>query len=99
MPKLLIWVLRVALLLLTPVFVICTGLARWMMRLDAWTAHQLAARPAKIVAKPQLVHRDTPKNRTVSGTGGAEDQRQSPTLRAAGPSFAASCARTPPGQG
>jgi len=43
MPKLLVWIVRLALLLLTPLFFFCTGVARAMIRLDAWAANQLAA--------------------------------------------------------
>ena len=43
MPKLLVWTLRLALLLLTPLFLFCAGVARSMMWLDAWAADQLTA--------------------------------------------------------
>ncbi|HVP50843.1 MAG TPA: hypothetical protein VMT05_01940 [Terriglobales bacterium] len=43
MPKLLVWTVRLALLLLTPLFFCCTGVARAMIWLDAWAANQLAA--------------------------------------------------------
>jgi len=70
MPKLLVWVLRVALLLMTPVFVFCAGVARSMMWLDAWAADQLAAEPAMAVSKPQLVRRDTSKEWARARRGG-----------------------------
>jgi hypothetical protein len=43
MPKLLVWIVRLALLLLTPLFFFCSGVTRAMMWLDAWAATQLAA--------------------------------------------------------
>ncbi len=43
MPKLLVWIVRLALLLLTPLFFLCSGVARAMIWLDAWAANQLAA--------------------------------------------------------
>ena len=38
MPKLLVWTLRLVLLLLTPLFLFCYGVARSMLWLDAWAA-------------------------------------------------------------
>ena len=58
MAKLLLWALRVALLLLTPIFVLCAAVARTMMELDAWTMKQLAAVPAMAPGRPQLVRRE-----------------------------------------
>lgn len=58
MAKLLALALRVALLLLTPLFLLCAGVARTMMQLDAWAADQLAPKPA-VTSKLQLVRRDT----------------------------------------
>ncbi len=43
MPKLLVWIVRLALLLLTPLFFLCSGVARVMIQLDTWAADQLAA--------------------------------------------------------
>jgi len=43
MPKLLAWIVRLALLLLTPLFLFCSGVARSMMWLDAWAVDQLRA--------------------------------------------------------
>jgi len=59
MAKLLVWALRVALLLLTPLFLLCAGVARTMMQLDAWAAEQLAPKPAVASSNIQLVRRDT----------------------------------------
>ncbi|HYN15825.1 MAG TPA: hypothetical protein VES66_08565 [Terriglobales bacterium] len=42
-PKLVVWALRLALLLMTPLFLLCVGVARSMMWLDAWAADQLTA--------------------------------------------------------
>jgi hypothetical protein len=59
MAKLLAWALRVAILLLTPLFLLCAGVARMMMQLDAWTVDQLATEPAIASGKPQLLQRET----------------------------------------
>jgi hypothetical protein len=59
MPKLFVWALRLTLLLLTPVFLFCAGMALMMMRLDAWAAEQLGVKPAMPSGKPQLVRRET----------------------------------------
>ncbi len=45
MPKLLVWIVRLALLLLAPLFLLCAGVVREMKRLDAWAADQLAVEP------------------------------------------------------
>lgn len=58
MSKLLVWVLRVALLLMTPLFLFCAGVARSMMWLDAWAADRLAAEPAMAARRAQLVRRE-----------------------------------------
>jgi hypothetical protein len=42
MRKLLVWTLRLVLLLLTPLLLFCTGVARSILWLDAWAAEQLA---------------------------------------------------------
>lgn len=59
MAKLLAWALRVALLLLTPLFLLCAGVARTMMQLDAWAVDQLEPEPAMASGRPQLVRRET----------------------------------------
>ena len=43
MPKPLVWIVRLVLLLLTPLFFFCSGVARAMIWLDDWAANQLAA--------------------------------------------------------
>jgi len=70
MPKLLVWTLRVALLLLTPIFLFCAGMARTMMWLDAWAADQLAVEPAIASDKPQLVRREAFKEWARTERGG-----------------------------
>ncbi|MGC2324250.1 MAG: hypothetical protein WA463_16575 [Terriglobales bacterium] len=70
MAKLLAWALRVALLLLTPLFLLCAGVARMMMQLDAWTVDQLAAEPAMAPGKPQLLRPETVRELTGTERGG-----------------------------
>ena len=70
MPKLLLWTLRLALLLLTPLFLLCAGIARSMMRLDAWAADQLAVEPAVADGKRKLPPRETFERWTSTERGG-----------------------------
>lgn len=58
MPKPLIWTLRLALLLLTPLFLVCAGVARWMMWLDAWAVDQLAGERATPASRLEIVRRE-----------------------------------------
>jgi hypothetical protein len=57
-PKLVVWALRLGLLLMTPLFLFCIGVARAMMWLDAWAADQLAVEPAVAGSQPNLVPRE-----------------------------------------
>ena len=67
MSKPLVHLLRVLLLILTPVFLFCAGVARWMMWLDAWALSQLATEPPLPGGKLHLVRRDPPKELTGAG--------------------------------
>jgi len=69
MPKALLWTLRAALLLLTPIFLLCAAVARTMMQLDAWTVKQMAAALAMPPGKPQLVRRGAAKSWTGTEHG------------------------------
>jgi hypothetical protein len=56
MPKLLVWTVRFALLLLTPVFLFCAGVTRSMMWLDSWAAEQLHVDPVVTTTGPGAHH-------------------------------------------
>lgn len=69
MAKMLVWPLRVALLLLTPVFLFCAAATRTMMWLDAWASDQLIPQPALASRKLQLVPPQPPEERTGTERG------------------------------
>lgn len=69
MAKMLVWPLRVALLLLTPVFLFCAAATRTMMWLDAWATDQLTPETVLASRKLQLVRRQPLEEHTGTEHG------------------------------